>query len=277
MDYAFMRFPDFKLRAVTLSYDDGMVYDIKLVGILNEYGLKCTFNLNSGLFSPDGKGERRRLTAEEAIKLYKNSGHEIAVHGLKHLNLKYYPTETAVFDIIEDRKNLESLFGGIIKGMAYAYGTYNDETVRAVKSCGINYARTTVSTEKFDIPEDWLKMPATCHHQSARLSELTEKFLEEEKGKNFIKPRLFYLWGHSYEFHDNDNWDVIENFAKKTSSYGNIWFATNKEVYDYVRAFNSLCFSAQSDVVYNPTCIDVCLNVYGKEFLVPGGKSISIK
>ena len=51
MDYTFLRFPGFKKRAVTLSYDDGMVYDKLLVEILNTYGIKCTFNLNSELFA----------------------------------------------------------------------------------------------------------------------------------------------------------------------------------------------------------------------------------
>lgn len=38
-----------KKKAVTFSYDDGIVYDKHLVEILNKYGLKCTFNLNSGV------------------------------------------------------------------------------------------------------------------------------------------------------------------------------------------------------------------------------------
>ena len=40
-----------KLKTVTFSYDDGTTQDIRLIELLNKYGLKCTFNLNSGLFS----------------------------------------------------------------------------------------------------------------------------------------------------------------------------------------------------------------------------------
>ena len=47
--YKFLRFPEWKYKAVTLSYDDGTVYDRKLIDILDKYGLKCTFNLNSGI------------------------------------------------------------------------------------------------------------------------------------------------------------------------------------------------------------------------------------
>lgn len=34
------------MKAVTFSYDDGVTQDIRLVEILNRYGLKATFNLN---------------------------------------------------------------------------------------------------------------------------------------------------------------------------------------------------------------------------------------
>ena len=43
--YAFLRFPNFRKKAVTLSYDDGVIYDKRLMRILDEYGLKATFNL----------------------------------------------------------------------------------------------------------------------------------------------------------------------------------------------------------------------------------------
>ena len=40
-----------KKKAVTFSYDDGVTQDRRLVELLNRYGLKATFNLNSGIQS----------------------------------------------------------------------------------------------------------------------------------------------------------------------------------------------------------------------------------
>lgn len=37
-----------KKKAVTFSFDDGVTQDIRLIEIFNKYGLKGTFNLNSG-------------------------------------------------------------------------------------------------------------------------------------------------------------------------------------------------------------------------------------
>ena len=216
MKYRFLRFPDFKYKAVTLSYDDGVVFDRKLMEILDAYGLKCTFNLNSGLYTV-----WRRLTRDEATELYANSPHEIAIHGAQHLGLAEISPEAATRDVMADRENLEKQFGRIIKGMAYAYGSYDDNVVEILKSCGVKYARTTVATNKFDIPTDWLRLPPTCHHTAANFEELTDKFLaikESDAGYFFgTAPKLFYLWGHSYEFNDNNNWEIIENFAKKVS------------------------------------------------------------
>ena len=47
----FMRFPEGRDRALTLSYDDGVEQDARLMDILDENGIKATFNLNSGLYA----------------------------------------------------------------------------------------------------------------------------------------------------------------------------------------------------------------------------------
>ena len=41
-------------KAVTFSYDDGVVPDLKLLEIFNKYGIKCVFNLNYGLGLKNG-------------------------------------------------------------------------------------------------------------------------------------------------------------------------------------------------------------------------------
>lgn len=268
-----MRWPGFRRKAVTLSYDDGVVFDKKLIAIMDKYGLKGTFNINSGAFAKN-EGERR-LTREAAFELYANSPHEVAVHGVKHVSLALADSAVATADVINDRINLEAMFGKIIKGMAYACGSYNDQVVEILRNCGIKYARTVESTEKFEIPKDWLRMPATCHHNNPRLMELAESFVNIKEGRNFwwTPPKLFYLWGHSYEFNDSDNWEIIERFGEYMGGREDIWYATNGEIYDYVRAFESLEFSADGKTVYNPTAIDVYM-CYGEDLLVPAGQTV---
>lgn len=268
-----MRWPGFRRKAVTLSYDDGTVFDKKLIEIMDKYGLKGTFNINSGEF-----GSGRRLSKEDAYELYAGSPHEVAVHGVYHLALSLAPTARGVADVINDRVALEDMFGRPVCGMAYANGTYDDDAVEILRLSGIDYSRTTTATEKFDVPVDWLRMPATCHHKNPRLMELAEKFIEDEGGRNFwwSPPRLFYLWGHSYEFNDCDNWDIIEKFGEYIGNREDIWYATNGEIYDYVKAFDSLKFSANGKFVHNPSAIDVCICLKD-DYLIPAGETVEVK
>jgi len=250
-----MRFPGGRSKALTLSYDDGVIQDIRLIEIMKEHGLKGTFNLNSGQYAPEDKSLRthkHRMSLSECRSAYLNSGMEIAAHGLTHPFLEQLPDVLCTQEILDDRKNLERDFECFVRGMAYPWGTYNDRVVSAAKSCGIVYARTTVATERFTIPNDWLRMPTTCHHNHPRLMELAEKFL---LGNQFGQPYLFFLWGHSYEFDGNRNWNVIENFAKTTGNRDDVWYATNIELHDYVTAYNQLVFRADGTKVFNPTGI----------------------
>ena len=133
----YMRFRDNKSKVLTLSYDDGMVQDIRLIDIMNKHGLKGTFNLNSGLYMPEDQERERfygKLKLSEAKSLYTNSGHEVAVHGYKHQFLHRLKSVDAINEILEDRKAIESDYGIIARGMAYSYGAYNDEIIQLLKN-----------------------------------------------------------------------------------------------------------------------------------------------
>ena len=274
MIYCFLRFPNFKYKALTLSYDDSVIYNKKLAEILDAYGIKATFNLNYGVF---GNNERN-MTKEEAYDLFKNSPHEVALHGYKHILMPEYSKENCIYEITKDREGLEGMFSRLIKGMAYAYGEYDDKVIDVLKNCGVNYARTLKSTHSFNLPENWLTLNPTCHHADKDLMNLANEFLSLEKETRIWSrsPKMFYLWGHSYEFNDNNNWDLIEDFCKLVSGKDDIWYATNGEIYDYVNAYNRLEYSMDSSLVYNPTLIDVYIEFCGKEYVIKSGETVKL-
>lgn len=279
MNEAYIRFPDFKRKVLTLSYDDGVRQDKRLISIMKRYGLKGTFNINGGLFSDKYEGvELGRMTKREALDLYADSGMEVAIHGYKHLSLPFVDSATAVDDVCTDRKELEKLFGRIIKGMAYAYGTYSDEVADILRKNGIDYARTVISTEKFDLPSDWLKLPATCHHDNPRLMELAKQFAEQKENANFWRnaPQMFYLWGHSYEFDNNRNWHVIEAFAEYMGGRDDVWYATNGEIFNYLKACERLEFGIGAALAHNPSYLDVWIDYFGKKLVIPAGATVSL-
>lgn len=271
----FMLFPDGKNKALTLSYDDGVQQDIRMIEILDKYGIKCTFNLN-GYALEDEEREfpqgqiHRRMARREALEIYKKAienGHEVATHGYSHPFLDKTPAEMVAYEIVEDRRVLEEMFGIIVKGHAYPFGTTSNEVIEVLRKCGILYARTTYSTKNFDIPTNWFHMPATCHHNAPELMQLVDRFLNETP--RHPNPKLFYLWGHTYEFEANNNWEVIEKFAEAIGNRDDVWYANNMQVYEYVEAYRALEFSANGKMVYNPSALTV--------WFISGDKTVKVE
>lgn len=270
----FMRFPGGRAKALTLSYDDAVIQDIRLMGILKEHGLKCTFNINTGLYADrdydDSSTVHRRMTKERAIALYRDSGFEVAVHALTHAFLEQLAPAQCSYEIIQDKMNIERDYGIIARGMAYPYGTYSPAVKQVLADNGIAYARTVNATGRFDIPRDWLELYPTCHHADERQPHLTDMFVNEKPGS---APWLYYMWGHSYEFDFQNNWNIIEEFADKVSGHDDIWYATNIEVYDYVKAFNSMVFSTDMSLAYNPTAFELWFEWDGRLISVATGET----
>lgn len=249
-------FPKGKRKAFTLSYDDGITQDKRLVEIFNKYNLKATFNLNSGLQNETGSFILndlliKRMNRDEIRDLYK--GHEIAIHGLNHLSLTDIPRQLMLKEVFEDKKNHEALFECTVRGMAYPYGTYNKEVLEVLKGIGVEYSRTVNDHENFCLPLNPLEWNPTCHHSNPNLMKIAKRFIDGD----FSGLGLFYLWGHSYEFDLDNNWKVIEKLCEYISGKADVWYATNIEIIDYLEAWNRLKFSCDCTLVYNPSAISV--------------------
>lgn len=218
-----------KNKALTFSYDDGISQDIRLVEIFNKYGMKCTFNLNSGIMNEKGSfqiGELpiTRMSPDGLAELYK--GHEIAVHTLTHPNLLELNDEEVRKEISEDKANLEKIFGTEICGMAYPYGTFSNRVIKIAQECGIKYSRTVMDAPDFASQENLMEFKATCHHKNPKLFELLDEFLAYVGDE----PKIFCLWGHSYEFEVDNNWELIEELCRKAACREDIFYGTNSEV-----------------------------------------------
>ena len=130
-------------------------------------------------------------------------------------------------EIADDMAALSEIAGYEVNGMAYPYGTYNDHIDEVLKECGIIYSRTVDDTRDFGIPENFLQWHPTINFGMEGFDELVEKFLEDSD-----EPKLFYVWGHSYEFDAYNSWDRFEEFCKKISGHDDVLYLTNKEVYN---------------------------------------------
>ena len=268
-----MKFPNGKIKAFTLSYDDGSVHDARLIDILDKHGIKCTFNISAKRFLTDNDESQR------CVDLYKKAianGHEVATHGLTHPFLPRLHVGQAAYEIIKDRDLLESKLDTIVRGHAYPFGSFDNNVVEILEKAGIVYARTCVSDYSFNVSTDWLRMHATCHHDDEKLFELADKFLHDENPHPYTTPWVFYVWGHSHEFAIKNNWERIEEFASLMAGHDDVWYATNIEIYDYVTCYRSLIFSLNNTLVYNPSHQTVWFELCDVEYKVEPGQTIKI-
>lgn len=286
MRYFLPLFPNGKYKAVTLSYDDGRDTDKKLSEILNKYGIKCTFNINSG-YIPKQSGDIR-LSAEEIQKYILDCGHEIAVHGEFHVAPGVATKTGYIMDTLNCRLALEKEFNIIVNGMAYPnsgirrmnVGNTYEEIKHDLKSLGIVYARSLGSdNDNFELPTDWFNWLPTAYHKNPDVIKYAEEFanLEISKYPHRRSPKLFYLWGHSYEFRDDNNWDLIEKLCQILGQREDTWYATNIEIYNYIEAFKSLVFSADNTIAYNPTVHTVWFESGDKQFVIKSGETLVLK
>jgi peptidoglycan/xylan/chitin deacetylase (PgdA/CDA1 family) len=226
---------DGKKKALTFSFDDGVTQDIRLIEILNKYGLKCTFNLNSEFLGLDGTLFRNGRTVRhdkikpEAVKeIYK--GHEVAVHTLTHPLLPELSDDEIIRQVETDRLNLTKLCGYEVVSMAYPCGgeNNNDRVAEIIKSnTGVKLARTITSTYNFAKQENLYRFNPSVYYIDSRLEEIVDNFLSLDSSE----PALLYIWGHSYEMDaEFISWEKFEEICKRLSGHDDIFYGTNKDV-----------------------------------------------
>lgn len=225
-----------KMKALTFSYDDGVTQDIRLIELLNKYGMKATFNINSEMLGKSGSLVREgveishtKINPEDVRRVYE--GHEVAAHTLTHpLLIKIDDDKEIIRQVEEDRLNLSKLVGYEVVGFAYPGGqpNYDSRVAELIKNnTGIKYCRTTVTNHSFDTQDNLFEFLPTAHH----IAEFDNLF---KMGEEFInlktdKPKVFYIWGHSYEFDIANTWDKFEEFLKMMAFKDDICYCTNKE------------------------------------------------
>ena len=191
--------------------------------------MKATFNQNSGIQTradtfTQGNIVVHRMNQKDMRELYK--GHEIASHTLTHANLKGLDEETVYNEISTDIRNLEAFYEQKISGFVFPFGTYDESVFRILKECGIQYARTSGDTHGFALQSDLLRFKPSFHHADADIMSGIDRFLNMDTDE----PQLLYIWGHSYEFDVDDNWEYMESILKKLAFHDDIFYGTNSQV-----------------------------------------------
>jgi peptidoglycan/xylan/chitin deacetylase (PgdA/CDA1 family) len=278
-----MLFPEGKSKVLILSYDDGAKQDRELVQLMNKYHLIGTFHLNSNKLGSDK--DFNYLKKEEIKDLYK--GHEVSVHTANHPNLPDISKIGIIYEIVEDRKELERLVGYPVRGMAYPFGNTNDAVIEAINGLGIEYARTVGDSYNFEIPKDFLRWFPTMHqfakaYWEPNQPEKDKKELElfYKKIDEFLQTKelaVLDIWGHSWEMGtDQNKWNETEKFFKLLANNPTIYYAKQIDLVDYINAFRNLKFTVNKNIVTNTSAITVFIKLKDKIYSVKAGTSINL-
>ena len=272
-----LAFPGWRRKALTFSYDDAPPGDRRLVAILNAHGLKGTFNVNThgrpAAVPPDAERDpgglpRCAVAMDEFATLY--AGHEIALHGARHETFSSVPWPVVMEDVYRNKQVLESVTGRPVRGFAYPCGAASKtpDGDRILQALDVSYARLTApAARRFQLPDALLAWHPTAHHKGG-IEDIGRDFIAAEAGDD---PLLCYIWGHSFEFDHDGNWDVIERFCALFDGHDEIWRATNIEVADYLAAARRLVWSESRESVCNPTATDIYGFAGGRPCVIRAG------
>lgn len=276
-------YPGYVSRAVTFSYDDGVVQDERLAALFEKYGMKATFNIVPGKVADQ---QPNVLTAEKMKTVYRN--HEVANHTYSHKplflmegetaqdskggTLRGVSLETAVDEVEKGRQWILENLGISVQGLAWPNGTPDKRTdykaLQAVVQSGHFYTRWKESGA-FALPENWLEWDSTCHHRS--MPQYTDRFLSMDNGGAL---QCYFVWGHAYEFDQSGtamDWEEMEGQLQRLAAEPEIWKASNGEIYTYCTAVNML--RQEGNILKNLSDQDLYVYVNGRKLCIPAGES----
>lgn len=222
-------------KAFNITYDDGVYQDIRFVSLLNRYGIKGTFNLNSQLMEeefawthPCGM-EVMRLGIDAVRGLY--DGHEVASHTLTHPYMHDLPEFEILRQLGEDKNRLETLLGREVRGFAVPFDYYSDLIARSAEICGFEYARMSDVSLSYAPCTDWYHWKTGVYHIMPELVPFAEGFLKTDQ-----ELAVCQIVGHSYDLDAENLWETVEAICAAVAAQNDVWKCTNLELVRYLKA-----------------------------------------
>ena len=267
------RYPEGKTKAFNITYDDGVTQDVAVIAMLNRYGIKGTFNLNSELMQNGFTWRHKcgmditRLRLEEVGSLY--DGHEIASHTLTHPFMDNLSDEELYRQLGEDKRNLEAIFGREVAGFAVPFSFYDSRIAQCAEECGFEYARMSEFSLTCTPCRDWYYWKTCVYHIMPELMPFVEHFLETEE-----ELAVCQSVGHSYDLFTLNLWDAIESICAKVVQHEEIWKCTNLELVRYLKAMEQVEIS--DTVIKNNSSHCLWFAIDGRVLSLKPGQNIKL-
>ena len=266
-------YPDGKSKAFNISYDDGVIQDIRFVQLLNRYGLKGTFNLNYGLMRQNFTWQHecgmtvRRIPEDQVAAVYE--GHEIASHSYSHPYFDNASETEVLKELGSDKFFLERLFGREVAGYATPFYYYSDLMADCVRHCGFEYARISEESNDYSIPTDFYRWRGSKFHWDNDLVDFVSDFLETDQ-----ELAICQLVGHSYDLDVMDLWDTMEDICRRVSENQDVWATTHIELVRYLRNMSNAIITDRE--IINESAAKLWFQIDGTTVCLRPGEKISI-
>ena len=199
-----------------ISFDDGTIYDRRFVTLLNQYHLKGTFNLNSGLedfvWYYEDRFPIRRQVLSETVEQYR--GHEIASHSLHHPWLNTLTPPQISREIGEDCEALKTLYGLEEIGFGVPFTACDEREIKLIRKF-VRYIRLSEFADSFALPKDPYHIPIHALYNDDDIREKIRQFAECG-----LDNALFVMAGHSYELEVLNHWEYMEDLLQFITGFG---------------------------------------------------------
>lgn len=264
-------YPGGKAKAFNVTYDDGILQDVRFVALLNKYGLKGTFNLNSALMEQEFEWIHengmvvKRLSVDAVRHLY--DGHEIASHTLTHPYLSDKTEQELLWEIGEDKRRLESIFGKEVAGFGVPFHYYSERIADCVKRCGFEYGRMSEESRGYSPWQNPYFWRCGIFHLLPELDEYVNGFFNTAE-----ELALCQIVGHSYDLDAANLWGKMEDLFRTISENEDILPMTHIEIVRYIRAMEQAAVTEHS--IYNPSDKTLWFRIDGTVYRVEPGQTI---
>lgn len=125
-------------KSIIITFDDGYMDNY-----FNAFPILKDFNMVATIFCITSSLDGSYYLSEDAIKEMSNYGIDIQSHTVTHPKLNKLTYNQQLTELKESKKTLEHITGKKIDSIAYPFGDFNEETIKAAKNAGYTLGFTT--------------------------------------------------------------------------------------------------------------------------------------